>query len=121
MKKQPHPLVKEGLQREGWDYRGGTDLEDYLYHNKTVEDLDMYCKKFGCGIKLTHEEKLYGNTCLSHQKEEKPDPTYHARYPKKHQRELPVVYNKPRNQKYEGGFYFSKTAAEKFLNKLKSA
>ena len=26
------------------------------------------CKHFGCGAKLTHQEKLFGNKCLKHSK-----------------------------------------------------
>lgn len=37
------------------------------------EDDVVYCAHFGCGVKLTLEEKLCGNKCIAHQGNKKVD------------------------------------------------
>jgi hypothetical protein len=51
-----------GLKKRYKDY---AELWSPLTEDHQEDDPEMCCAYFGCGKKLTNEEKLYGNYCQS--------------------------------------------------------
>lgn len=41
----------------------------------------IICSVFGCRVKLSKTERLFGTTCVHHQNKKKSDPTLHISHP----------------------------------------
>jgi len=79
--------------------RGDSEIKDYLVSKYdrtclvvepssfqfkgTDPDEPIICSYFGCKVKLSKTEKLFGSTCIHHQKSKKIDPTIFISHPQK--------------------------------------